>query len=129
MKQLWIIPLLIISSITPALAGASSENRLDPKALEGPEGKGAKSTDPNIERQGSPGPAGPSDSTSAPSNKSSGSQFNDYGKGTSGSGSTGAGSGESGTSGATSGGSSSGSGMPHPGPDSNKLPPNSGSSQ
>jgi hypothetical protein len=48
-------------------AGASSENRLDEKALQGPGGEGAHSTDPGIERSGSPGPAGPSDAQKQPS--------------------------------------------------------------
>jgi hypothetical protein len=105
MKRLWIIPVLVLCGVTPALAGASSENRLDEKALEGPEGKGSHSTDPNVERSGSPGPKGPSDQTS-PSNKPAGSQFNDYGTGsgatgTGSPGATGAGSSGSGTSGSS----------------------------
>lgn len=135
MKRLWIIPVLVLCGVTPAFAGASSENRLDNKALEGPEGKGAHSTDPNVERSGSPGPTGPSDQGAAPSNKPAGQQFNDYGTGssgpgagtsgtgTSGSGASGAGATDSGssTSGSSSGTSGSGtsgsSGMKSPGSD------------
>jgi hypothetical protein len=120
MKRLWIIPVLVLCGVTPALAGASSENRLDEKALEGPEGKGSHSTDPNIERSGSPGPKGPSDQTS-PSNKPAGSQFNDYGTG---SGATGAGSSSSGSSSGTSGAGTSGSsGMKSPESGSEKMQP------
>lgn len=45
--------------ITPALAGASSENNLDPKALSGPDGKGSYSNNPGVIQPGSPGPSGP----------------------------------------------------------------------
>lgn len=125
MKRLWIIPVLVLCGVTPALAGASSENRLNEKALEGPEGKGAHSTDPNVERSGSPGPKGPSDQMS-PSNKPAGSQFNDYGTGSgaTGTGAPGAGSSSSGTSSGTSGSGTSGSSdmkSPHSG--SEKMQP------
>ncbi len=59
-RWLWTIPALMIGT-SAALAGASSENRLDEKALEGPGGEGAHSTDPGTDRTGSPGPSGPSD--------------------------------------------------------------------
>ena len=87
MKTLiWTIPALMIGSAS-VFAGASSENRLGEKALQGPGGEGAHSTDPGIERSGSPGPAGPSDAQKQPSY-----QFNpDTGSSaTGGSGSTGA---------------------------------------
>ena len=128
MKRLWIIPVLVLCGVTPALAGASSENRLDNKALEGPEGKGSHSTDPNVERSGSPGPKGPSDQTS-PSNKPAGSQFNDYGTGsgatgTGSPGATGAGSSSSGSSSGTSDSGTSGSSdMKNPGSGSEKMQP------
>ncbi len=60
-RLLWTIPALVIGSVS-VLAGASSENRLDDKALKGPGDGGAHSTDPNIDRSGSTGPAGPSNS-------------------------------------------------------------------
>jgi hypothetical protein len=60
-RLLWTIPALLLGSVS-VLAGASSENRIDEKALQGPDGQGAKSTDPNIERSGTPGPKGPSES-------------------------------------------------------------------
>lgn len=129
MKRLWIIPVLVLCGVTPALAGASSENRLDNKALEGPEGKGSHSTDPNIERSGTPGPTGPSDQGTTPSNKPAGSQFNDYGTGAGGAGAGTSGSGTSGssTSGSSSGTSSSGtsgsSGMKSPDSGSEKMQP------
>ncbi len=67
MKTLiWTIPALVIGSAS-VLAGASSENRLDDRALEGPGGEGAHSTDPGIERSGTPGPSGPSDVQKKPS--------------------------------------------------------------
>jgi hypothetical protein len=72
-RLLWTIPALIVGS-TAVLAGASSENRLDEKSLQGPGGEGAHSSDPNIDRSGSPGPAGPGDGQTKPASK-----FNDYG--------------------------------------------------
>ncbi len=39
----------------PALAGASSENEINPKSLEGPGGKDAYSGDPGNRVEGSPG--------------------------------------------------------------------------
>lgn len=127
MKRLWIIPVLVLCGVTPALAGASSENRLNEKALEGPEGKGAHSTDPNVERSGSPGPTGPSDQMS-PSNKPAGSQFNDYGTGsgatgTGSPGATGAGSSSGSSSGTSGSGTSGSSDMKSPHSGSEKMQP------
>lgn len=52
--------LFAILAVGPALAGASSENQLDPRALEGPGGQDAHSSDPGNVIEGSPGPSGPS---------------------------------------------------------------------
>jgi hypothetical protein len=71
----------------PVLAGASSENEINPKSLEGPGGKDAHSADPGNIIEGSPGPSGPS-----------GAQDLNKGENAAGGASTGAGSGTSGSS-------------------------------
>jgi hypothetical protein len=52
-KLIWTIPALVIGA-SAAFAGASSENNLSDKALEGPGNGGANSTDPNVERPANP---------------------------------------------------------------------------
>ena len=74
-RLLWTIPALVVGS-TAVLAGASSENNLSDKALKGPDGAGAHTTDPGIDRTGGTGTAGPDGAQKAPSSK-----FNDYGTG------------------------------------------------
>lgn len=72
MKLYILAPVLAVLAAGPALAGASSENKLDPKALEGPGGQGSYSSDPGVERSGSPGPAGPGGQTGNQTNTQGG---------------------------------------------------------
>jgi hypothetical protein len=74
-RLLWTIPALVVGS-TAVFAGASSENNLSDKALKGPDGAGAHTTDPGTDRTGGTGTAGPDGAQKAPSSK-----FNDYGTG------------------------------------------------
>lgn len=69
----------------PALAGASSENQIDPRALEGPGGQQSHSTDPGNTIQGSPGPAGPSNPQDLNKGETAGGAATGAGSGTSGS--------------------------------------------
>lgn len=134
-KHLWLACIALISA-TPAFAGASSENQIDPRALEGPEGQGAHSTDPNVERGAtSPGPSGPDKSKTGnidSKGQSTGSGSSSTGAGTGASGSsTGAGSGSgsstgSGSTGAASGSAGSGSSS---GMDKEPMDSGSGSSR
>jgi hypothetical protein len=60
MKRFAMTALLLLSSTGVALAGASSENKLDPRSQKGPEGQGAYSSDPGNTVKGSEtGPSGP----------------------------------------------------------------------
>ena len=59
MKSSTLAALFALLAAGPALAGASSENQIDPKSLQGPDGKGSYSSDPGINTEGTPGPAGP----------------------------------------------------------------------
>ena len=61
MKLVILVPILAVLAAGSAFAGASSENKLDPKALQGPDDQGSYSSDPGVDRSGSPGPSGPSD--------------------------------------------------------------------
>lgn len=60
MKRFAMTALLLLSSVGVALAGASSENKLDPRSQKGPGGQGAYSGDPGNTVKGSEkGPSGP----------------------------------------------------------------------
>lgn len=60
MKRFAMTALLVLSSASVALAGASSENKLDPRSQKGPEGQGSYSGDPgNVVKGTEKGPSGP----------------------------------------------------------------------
>jgi hypothetical protein len=94
MKTPVLAALFALLAAGPALAGASSENQIDPQSLQGPKDGQANTADPGNSEQANPGAAGHS---SQPQDLRQGQS----GGGATGGASTGAGTGTSGSSGAT----------------------------
>lgn len=85
MKTPALAALFALLAAGPALAGASSENEINPKSLEGPGGKDAHSADPGNRVEGSPGPSGPSGARDLNKGENAGGASTGAGSGTSGS--------------------------------------------
>jgi hypothetical protein len=87
MRSTTLAALFALLAAGPALAGASSENQIDPKSLKGPDGKGAYSSDPGNATEGTPGPTGPAAAQQKDLNKgeNAGGASTGAGSGTSGS--------------------------------------------